>query len=442
MKIKLPPQWRAGLTWLAVLGPLFFLSYGFANHRAAAMPTVPSIVFDWERHIPLLPWTILPYWSIDLFYGLSLLICRSRKELMRHALRLLTAQIICISAFVLFPLQFSTPRPEVTGWAGELFSALADFDLPYNQAPSLHIVLLLILWDFYRRRLHGAAKGALHVWSTLIALSVLTTFQHHAIDIPAGLLAGALCLWLWPLQGPLLRWRWTPSPMRRRLALFYGSGALTLVLAAILGGTLQRAAWLLYWPALSLALVALCYAGLGPAGFQKRGDGRHSLAVRLLLWPYRGAAWFNARCWTRRLPASVPLSLDDKNSLWMGRMPLPWEADHQRFPRLVDVAAELAAGHRGTQSVGWLDLVEPSSAQLLAAAHAVQRVIAHGPVLVCCALGFSRSAAVVATWACVHGGCRGVEEAVARIRAARPEIVLAPALLRVIEQAVARGGRA
>jgi len=88
------PLWKPGLAWLLVLGPLFFLSYGFANHQAAGTAGVPSIVFDWERHIPLWPWTILPYWSIDFFYGLSLLICTTRLELTRHGLRLLTAQVL------------------------------------------------------------------------------------------------------------------------------------------------------------------------------------------------------------------------------------------------------------------------------------------------------------------------------------------------------------
>lgn len=427
--MRLPALWRPGLIWLLVLGPLFFASYGFANHWAAALPAVPSIVFDWEQRIPFWPWTILPYWSIDLFYGLSLLICSTRLELTRHALRLLTAQIICVAGFLLFPLRFSTPRPAVEGWAAPLFDALAGFDLPYNQAPSLHIVLLLILWDFYRRRLHGLWKGLLHVWSALIGLSVLTTYQHHAIDVPTGLWAGALCLWLWPLEGARPTWRWSPSPKRQQLALVYGGAALGLALCAGIG----RAWWWLYWPAASLALVALCYAALGESGFQKRDSGRHSMAVRLLLWPYRLGAWINARCWTHRLPTSVPIA----GAVWLGRLPLPWEADHQRFERLVDVTCELAAYHPGTQAVGWLDLVEPTPTQLLTAAHCVHRASAHGPVLVCCALGFSRSAAVVATWACVHGGFSDLAQALSRIREARPEVVLKPDLLRVIEQAVA-----
>ena len=427
--MTLPPFWKPGLVWLLVLGPLFFLSYGFANHAAAGRPVVPSIVFDWERHIPFVPWTILPYWSIDLFYGLSLLVARSRLELKRHGLRLLTAQVICVACFLLFPLKFSTPRPAADGWAGHLFDALAGFDLPYNQAPSLHIVLLLILWDFYRHRLSGVWKPVLHVWSALIGVSVLTTYQHHFIDLPTGLLAGALCLWLWPLDGDRPTWQWTVSAQRRRVAVLYGVGAFGCVLLAGLG----RAWWWWYWPAASLTLVALCYAALGEQGFQKRVNGRHSVAVRLLFLPYRAAAWLNARLWTVGMPHSQRVGDHD---VWVGRLPLPWDGDHRRFERVVDVTAELGFHHPGARSHGWLDLTDPSPEHLLNAARSVERASHDGPVLVSCALGFSRSAAVVITWLCVYGKVASVDEAVALLRETRPQVVLRPGLLAAVSRAV------
>ena len=427
--------WQRGLLWLLLLGPFFFASYGAVNHFTAARPAVPSIVFGWEHHLPFWPWTIVPYWSIDLFYAASLLLCRTRLELARHARRLLTAQLLCIAGFLLAPLRFSTPRPHVDGPFGALFDALAGFDLPFNQAPSLHIVLLLILWDFYRRRVHGAAKVAVHAWSALVGLSVLTTWQHHFIDIPTGLLVGAFCLWLWPLEGERPTGSWSDSPKRRRLAMIYTMAAVVVAIAA----SIDRWTWWLYWPAASLALVAACCAALGADGLQKRASGRHSLGSRLLLWPYRVGAWLNARAWTRGLPSSVAIG---DGRVWLGRAPLPWERDHGRFPQIVDVAGELALHRGGVRSIAWLDLVVPSPQQMLHAARAVEAATARGPVLVCCALGFSRSAAVVAAWLCLHDPRLEVDDAVRAIRAARPQVVLKREWLDAIAQAVATGRRA
>ena len=61
--------WLRSVAWLLVLGPFFFLSYGYANHMAAGRAITDSVFFEWERQVPFLPWTIIPYWSIDLFYG-------------------------------------------------------------------------------------------------------------------------------------------------------------------------------------------------------------------------------------------------------------------------------------------------------------------------------------------------------------------------------------
>jgi hypothetical protein len=79
------------LLWLAVCGALFYIGYGFANWAAAQQGPVPSIRFGWEQGIPFLPWTIVPYWSIDLFYALAFFICADPTELKRHVRRILTA---------------------------------------------------------------------------------------------------------------------------------------------------------------------------------------------------------------------------------------------------------------------------------------------------------------------------------------------------------------
>ena len=53
--------WLRALAWLVVLAPLFFVTYNFANAAASRRANVPVLMFAWERHIPFVAWTILPY---------------------------------------------------------------------------------------------------------------------------------------------------------------------------------------------------------------------------------------------------------------------------------------------------------------------------------------------------------------------------------------------
>ncbi len=422
-----PIRWKHSLAWLALLAPLFFLSYGWANQLAASRGVSASIVFGWERSIPFLPWTIVPYWSIDLMYGLSFLACRTPREVNHHGLRLLGAQIVSVACFVAFPLRFSVDKPAADGLFGALFDALAGFDLPYNQAPSLHIGLLLIIWWVLVRRAPPLRRRLWHGWALLVAASVLTTWQHHFFDLPTGALVGLLCLWLWPDRGtpPLLPGR--DEATRPQLALWYLAGAVLCLTITLLGGW----ALLAGWPAAALLLVAVNYAWTGAAGFQKH-DGRQSLAVRWLLAPYRLGAWINSRLWTRRRPAPDRVT----ERVWLGRLPTADELARHRFDALVDMTAEFDSprGAHRTYSVPLLDLAVPSPASLRRAAAALARATADGErVLVCCALGYSRSALTVAAWLLSSRRCKRVAEAVAVVAAARPQVVFTPAHRRLLE---------
>src|SRR5262245_61797941 len=92
--------WIRAVAWLVVLAPFFFLTYNLANAAASRRANVPVLMFAWERHIPFLGWTILPYWSSDLLYALSLAICRTRDELDLHAKRLVAIQVFSIACFL------------------------------------------------------------------------------------------------------------------------------------------------------------------------------------------------------------------------------------------------------------------------------------------------------------------------------------------------------
>jgi hypothetical protein len=429
--------WRRALAWLALLAPFFYASYGLANHLAALRTGVPSVVFEWEHQVPFWAWTIFPYWSLNAFYGLSLLLARSRHELDRHGLRLLTAQVMAVACFILWPLQFSFGQPAVDGAAGVLFDALRGFDKPFNQAPSLHITLVVILWDLYRRLVRGRiARLVLHTWALAICGSVLTTYQHHFIDMPTGALLGVLCVWAWPLERRVSMrqaWRWSSDPRRRLLALRYAAGAAALAALAMVGG--GAALWLL-WPAVSLLLVALNYAALGAHGFRMDARGRMAWPARVLLAPYRLAARANALLWTRRLP---PLR-EVLPGLWLGSLPrLPRPAPGRRHrTTVVSLCAELQAPQRTRcHCLPWLDLVPASPAALRRAAAVIDRAVLRGdPVVVGCALGFSRSVAALACWMARSGRAPDAESALRQLRRVHPQMVLNADWRAALRQAV------
>jgi len=472
---------RRGVLWLLMLGPFFFLSYGLANNYTAGRDDIGSLVFGWEQHMPLWPWTIIPYWSIDLLYGLSFLLPRTRQEMDRHALALLTAQLISVGCFLLWPLRFTFERPGLDGVFGWLFDVLMGFDKPYNQAPSLHIALLVIIWTMFARHIHRQPwRWVMHGWMGLIGISVLTTWQHHFIDLPAGALAGFVCVWLWPREGllPLQVARLAHVAKRWRLAAWYGLGAcLCAVLAGKLGG-----AWLwLAWPAVSLFMVALNYGVLGAGGFQKGSDGRLSNAACWLLAPYLVAAWINSRFWTWRHPQPDEVC----DGVFLGR--IPGRGERAPFAAIVDLCAELpfiarttaiagkpaptgiATGSKACavpvgaslqaptgskvravpvgaglpamrpaqsayRSLPTLDLIAADAKLLQQAADAIEHLRTQGPLLVCCALGYSRSASAVAAWLLLSGRCSDAAQAEALIRQARPGIVLHPAHRQVLKQ--------
>lgn len=418
--------WRRAAAWLALLGPLFYVSYGLANQWAATRETVPSVVYAWEYHLPFLAWSILPYWSINVFYSLSLFFARNRHELDRHGARLLSAQLIAVACFLLWPLHFSFGQPPVEGGvSGFLFAALRSFDQPFNQAPSLHIALAVILWDWYRQRLPRWVLPLWHLWILAICASVLTTWQHHFIDIPTGALLGLLCVWLWPLERRValpMAWRLTADARRWRLASFYAGGAaMCLVLALYGGGVFAWAAW----PAASLTLVALAYVGFGARGFAMDSRGRMHWSARWLYAPYCAGAALNAWLWTRRLPAAVTV----KHGLRLGRRPSHAEWRAAGCPRVLSLCAELPLDPRITDArcIAMLDLVIPPPVTLRRAVAMLQsQHQAAGPsgVWVCCALGFSRSAATLLAWQLSHEHHVSLAEAEANLRRVRPQMVL------------------
>ena len=176
------------------LSLLFLLVYGACLWVTARRDDVGVFYFAWERAIPFVPFMILPYMSIDLFFVAAPFLFRDARELKVFVARVASAIFLAGICFLVMPFRFAFPRPHALGGLGALFDWFRGIDAPYNLFPSLHAALLLFLIDAYARHLRGPKRYAVMFWFVLIGLSPLLTHQHHVIDILGGFALAALCL--------------------------------------------------------------------------------------------------------------------------------------------------------------------------------------------------------------------------------------------------------
>jgi protein-tyrosine phosphatase/membrane-associated phospholipid phosphatase len=440
-----PILWKRGALWLAFLGPFFFLSYGWLNHVTSLRNDVGVVVEAWEHTIPFVPWLMLPYMSIDAFYAASLFLFRKKSTLDRHAKRLLLATVISFIGFLLYPLQFTFVVPKAEGFNGMLQAVLLGFDKPYNQAPSLHISLLMVLWVLYAKKLTGLWRLALHGWFSAIAASVLLVYQHHFIDIWTGALVGVACLYLIP-DAPFA-WRWQqPTARAQAVGLRYVLGAGLFLLSAFALSSISGLLTLVcIWVGISLLLVAAAYFGFGQQIFQrsrfKPNKGHMCWPARFLLAPYLFGSWLSYRSYTKNRQA--PNQIHPK--LWLGAFPRSNDSHtYSKFNAVLDLTNEFANPSIKAPLAKYLpvmDLTPPSPRVLVKACHWIDFAMQKGDVqnsqvLVHCALGLSRSASVVVCWLVWRGHAVDALTAVAHVNKQRPGLVLSLEHMDNIEQAL------
>jgi len=420
----------AALSVSAGLSLLFIVVYGTTNWLASLRPDVPVFFFNWERSIPFVPFFILPYLSIDLFFVAAPFICRSIGELRTLALRVVAAIAVAGLCFVIVPLRCAFPPVTLHGWFGNVFASFLALDRPDNLLPSLHAALGLILFHLYFRRTRGFARTAICVWFFLIALSPLLTHQHQVADIVTGMALAGYCFYA-------IRAEREPRNLVRPrcdLAMLYLGAAIPLFAAA----AFDPKRWaILGWIAISLVLVSAAYFGMGPRIFRKRADGTMPLSSFFAVGPcilgqflsllyYRG----KISAYTRITPAAL-----------IGRRPNQREAAElceSGVTAVLDLGAELpevpALRSLNYLCVPILDLTAPTPEQLDLAARFISAEAESGQVYVHCKIGYSRSAAAIAAYLLFSQQAKTVTEAIALIRQLRPGIVMSRAALKALEE--------
>src|ERR1700736_702285 len=136
-----------------------------------------------DASIPLVPLFAVPYVSLAPLIGASLLaMMLFRVRVYRSAALSMIAAWFVSYAFFFF-LQSYVARPAVTG--SDFFSAMVRTiyasDAPYNDFPSLHTSLSVII--------------PIPAWTGLIVASTMLVHQHYIADVALGLIVAALSSW-------------------------------------------------------------------------------------------------------------------------------------------------------------------------------------------------------------------------------------------------------
>src|SRR5262245_2145193 len=412
----------------AGLSALFLIVYGGCDWITAHRANVGTFFFGWEREMPFVPFFILPYMSIDLFFVVGSFLCRTDRELSILAKRIAAAIIVAGICFLLFPLRFAFPRPHADGWLGAFFDWFRGVDAPHNLLPSLHAAFTLILCDIYFRHTRGFTRVAIMTWFVLIALSPVLTYQHHLIDIVGGFVLAGYCFYLF--RGSTQA---QPVVVSRRIGSYYAAGAaVVLVMAAIFWP------WgaLLLWPAIALGVVAIAYFRAGPIVLHKT-EGKLPWSTRFVLAPclvgqYLSLLYYRSQCraWDKVTP-----------QIWIGGK-LGCRSANKALcsgvASVLDLSAEFSEAKPfrkiNYRNIPILDLTAPTQAQLVEMRKFIGDHSRTGAVYVHCKIGYSRSAAAVAAYLMISGKAKTAEEAFAMIRRVRPSAVIRSEVLSALSE--------
>lgn len=217
---------RNRLWWGAAVGSYAVLIYGITGRLALHLEPrelEPGLV---DLALPFVPLTFWIYASVYLIYVASCLLQQDVQIFSRFLYGYILAYSLSALIFLVHPTTFPRdefPLPDdLDLFTRTAFEWLRATDAPTNCLPSMHVgSAVMSTLPFYRR--HPRLFFFFLIWTIAISLATLTTRQHYAIDVVAGLFFGWFC------YGVALRWpareSWTPDGVgtkRERRPLFVG----------------------------------------------------------------------------------------------------------------------------------------------------------------------------------------------------------------------------
>lgn len=170
-----------------------------------------EVTLSWEHHIPLMPWTIIIYWGCYLFWIANYILAarRDRRTAYRFFCADVTAKLVCLFFYVVFPTTNVRPPVEGTGVFDFLMRLLYQIDAPDNLFPSIHCLTSWFCYMIVRddKRVPKWYRGLSLIIAIAVCASTLTTKQHAVVDVIGGVGLAELSYFLVDKIGLACRYR-------------------------------------------------------------------------------------------------------------------------------------------------------------------------------------------------------------------------------------------
>ena len=188
-KIATIPSWKRFKViclYVTLSTIVFTVIYGWCNQQAALNSTHYSMFSELELKIPLIPWMIYPYISLNLLLVVAAFVLKDISSVKGFCISLMIAAVIAGFIFYFFPGQLGFIRQSVPGYE-KYFDLMFSIDHPHNLFPSLHVTYstlgILAMVEQTRSKIF---HFFMWVWLVMISASVVFVHQHHLFDIVTG----------------------------------------------------------------------------------------------------------------------------------------------------------------------------------------------------------------------------------------------------------------
>ena len=145
--------------------------------------------------IPLVPIMVIPYLSLIPLLGVAAAVfaIADVRRFQAFALAVTVALLVSYLIYALAQSYVIRPYPGGEGWLTAVVRNVYALDRPYNDFPSLHTSLSVIVAALWRQA-HGRAGLVVVAWCGLIVASTVLIHQHYLADVAGGLVVAWLAI--------------------------------------------------------------------------------------------------------------------------------------------------------------------------------------------------------------------------------------------------------